>query len=60
MAKASSYGPTKALMMVTSTKTISTVLENTSGLMEESTMGHGLTTKWKAKELSLGVMVVDM
>jgi len=30
------------------------------GLMAESTMDSGLTTKWRAKALSLGVMVVDM
>ena len=33
---------------------------NINGLMVVFTMDNGLTTKWKAKELSLGVTAVDM
>lgn len=46
--------------MVTSSKTTSTVKENTDGLMEESTEVNGLTIRWKAKEPSPGVMADDM
>ena len=60
MEKANSFGATKAPMMVTFTRTISTEMENTYGLMAESTMVNGWTTRWKAKEPSLGVTVEDM
>lgn len=47
-------------MMETSTKTISMVTESMCGQTEESTMDNGLTTKWKVKVLSPGVMAEDM
>ena len=50
----------KALLMVTSIKTISTETVSTSGPMAESIMDNGLTTKWKVKVLLHGVMVVCM
>jgi len=60
MAKASSFGLMKALMMETFIRTIFMVKESTNGLMEESTMGNGSITRWKEKELSHGVMEEDM
>lgn len=60
MEKANSSGAIKVRMMVTSIRTISTVMENMYGLMAESTMGNGSTTKWKAREPSLGVTDEDM
>ena len=46
-------------MMVISTKTTFMETVSTSGQMAESTMGNGLTIKWKAKVHSPGVMDVD-
>ena len=60
MEKANSFGATKAPMMGTFTRTISTEMENMYGLMAESTMDNGWTTKWKVKEPSLGVTAEDM
>jgi hypothetical protein len=56
MEKVNSNGLIKALSKEISTKTISKVLENTGGPMEESTMDNGSTIKWKDMELSLGQM----
>jgi len=58
MGKESLYGATKAPMTVTFIKTISMAQVSTFGLMVEFTKENGSTTKWKAKVLSLGVMVV--
>ena len=59
MEKENSFGATKVPMMVTFTRTISMVMESTFGQMAEFTMDSGLTIKWKAKELSPGVMDED-
>ena len=60
MDKANSFGPIKALTTVISSKTIFMDKANINGLMVVFTMDNGLTTKWKGKELSLGVTAVDM
>jgi hypothetical protein len=60
MEKVNSFGAIKVPMMVTFTRTIFTVTVNTFGLMAESTMDNGWTTKWKDKELLPGVTAEDM
>ena len=59
MAKVSSSGATKVSTMVISTRIIFMVKENMFGLMAESIMVSGLTTKWKEQVPSPGVMVED-
>lgn len=46
--------------MVTSSKTTFREKENIDGLTEEFIQDNGLTTKWRAQEHSLGVMVENM
>lgn len=60
MEKENSYGPIRALTMETSSKITFTEKVNMSGPMAESTTANGLTTKWKERVPSLGVMVEDM
>jgi hypothetical protein len=47
MAKENSFGLTRVHTMEIFSKTISMVRVNTSGQMEEFTMGNGLTIKWR-------------
>jgi len=54
MVKENSNGLIRALSKATFMKTISKVLVNTGGPMEESTMVNGSTIKWKDMVLSLG------
>ena len=59
MVKVNLCGVTKVNTMVISTRIIFMALESIYGLMAESIMVSGLTTKWKAQEHSLGVMAED-
>jgi len=58
MEKESLYGATQAHMTAISIKIIFMEQVSTSGRMAEFTKENGLTIKWKAKVLLLGVMDV--
>ena len=59
MDKVNSFGLIKALIMEISSKTIFTDKVSINGLMVVSTTDSGWTTRWRAKALSPGAMVVD-
>jgi hypothetical protein len=59
MAKESLFGQINLPIMVTSSKTTSMVKVSIVGQMDVSTMDSGLTTRWRAKELSLGATAGD-